>query len=119
MTSEHKPIHKAAARGYARASAAYESGRPDYPAAIDTWLRDTLGLSTQRAALDLGAGTGKFTSRLVATGADVSAVEPVDAMRKTLEANHPDVRSLAGSAEAIALEDASIDVVACSRPRHP
>jgi 16S rRNA A1518/A1519 N6-dimethyltransferase RsmA/KsgA/DIM1 with predicted DNA glycosylase/AP lyase activity len=36
--------------------------------------------------LDVGAGTGKFTRLLVATGARVLALEPVDAMRVQLRA---------------------------------
>lgn len=48
--------------------------------------------------VDIGAGTGKFTRLLVATGADVTAVEPVDARPACIEAERPAVRTLTGSA---------------------
>ena len=58
--------------------------------------------------VDVGAGTGKFIALLAATGADVTAVEPVDAMRKkiaTLQLR--DVHEVAGTAQAMPLTDES------------
>ena len=60
------------------AADAYVRGRPDYPPEVADWLRDDLALAPGRMVVDLGAGTGKFTPRLVATGATVIAVEPVE-----------------------------------------
>ncbi|MBI4920553.1 MAG: methyltransferase domain-containing protein [Devosia nanyangense] len=111
-------IHAAAATGFEAAADAYARGRPDYPAAIDTWLAATLGLRPGSVVVDLGAGTGKFTARLVATGADIIAIEPVDAMRARLAADLPSVRALAGTAEAIPLPDASVDAVVCAQAFH-
>ncbi|WP_432261250.1 class I SAM-dependent methyltransferase [Cupriavidus sp. TMH.W2] len=111
-------IHEAAAQGFASQADAYARGRPEYPAAIDGWLRGTLGLHAGRTALDLGAGTGKFTRRLVETGAAVIAVEPVAQMRAQLFAALPSVQVLAGSAEAIPLPDASVDAVVCAQAFH-
>jgi len=79
-------IHGSAETGYSKASDTYVSGRPDYPVEVDVWLREALGLRDGVTVLDLGAGTGKFTKRLVQTGALVSAVEPVAAMREKLGA---------------------------------
>ncbi|MFF1715031.1 class I SAM-dependent methyltransferase [Streptomyces sp. NPDC058268] len=61
--------------------------------------------------LDLGAGTGKLTARLVALGAEVIAVEPDAAMLTELRSALPGVRALSGGAESIPLPDASVDVV--------
>ncbi|MFD4476569.1 class I SAM-dependent methyltransferase [Streptomyces sp. NPDC058471] len=61
--------------------------------------------------LDLGAGTGKLTARLVALGAEVIAVEPDAAMLTELRSALPGVRALLGGAESIPLPDASVDVV--------
>ena len=77
-----------------------------------------MGLGSGRRVLDLGAGTGKFTKYLLATGAEVVAVEPVVAMRERLTAAFPRVRALSGQAEAIPLGDATVDAVVCAQAFH-
>lgn len=111
-------IHHAAADGYQQAADTYVRGRPDYPSALDPWLRETLGLEPGRVVVDLGAGTGKFTGRLLATGAQVIAVEPVAEMRARLAAALPLAQALDGSAEVIPLRDASVDVLVCAQAFH-
>jgi SAM-dependent methyltransferase len=111
-------IHHAAAHGFAANAGGYARGRPDYPAALDRWLCDAVHLASGRSVVDLGAGTGKFTPRLLATGAQVIAIEPVDAMRDRLATGFPQVDARAGSAEALPLEDASVDAVACAQAFH-
>lgn len=112
-------IHHAAEGYDTRATAdTYARGRPDYPPALDAWLRDTLGLHTGSTVLDLGAGTGKFTPRLLATGARVVAVEPVAAMREKLHASYGHVQALDGRADAIPLPDASLHAVVCAQSFH-
>ncbi|MDT0449518.1 class I SAM-dependent methyltransferase [Streptomyces hesseae] len=56
--------------------------------------------------LDLGAGTGKPTAALVASGAEVTAVEPDPEMLTEPRRALPAVRALPGSAEAIPLSAA-------------
>jgi SAM-dependent methyltransferase len=68
--------------------------------------------------LDLGAGTGKLTRALVQTGAHVIAVEPGEAMLDELRRVLPDVEALVGGAEAIPLDDASVDAVAVGQAFH-
>lgn len=112
-------VHRMAAEGYSPTAADhYVRGRPDYPPEVALWLRDTLGLRAGQTVADLGAGTGKFTRRLVDTGAHVIAIEPVAAMREKLAATlaHADVRD--GSAQAIPLADASVDAVVCAQAFH-
>lgn len=99
-------------------AAAYARGRPDYPEAAEDWLRGDLGLGAGKRALDLGSGTGKFLPRLLATGADVVAVEPLAEMRQHLSARHPEVEALSGTAQAIPLPDASMDAVICAQCFH-
>lgn len=111
-------VHATAATGFEAGADAYARGRPDYPAALDRWLRDKLQLGSRKAVLDLGAGTGKFTPRLLATGASVIAVEPVAAMRAKLSASYPNVSALDGTAEAIPLPNASLDAVVCAQAFH-
>jgi SAM-dependent methyltransferase len=99
---------------FADVAGAYERGRPGYPDDAVRWL---VG-DEQRDVVDLGAGTGKLTRALVAHGHRVVAVEPLDEMRTELEAAVPGVRGLAGSAEAIPLPDASVDVVTSAQAFH-
>ena len=111
-------IHPAAAQGYMANSLAYAKGRPDYPPDLAEWLRSDLALSPGKQALDLGSGTGKFLPTLLATGASVIAVEPVDAMRTQLMEANPGVEAKAGSAEQIPLGDGSMDAVICAQCFH-
>ncbi len=111
-------IHATAQTGFDTDAARYARGRPDYPDAVSGWLRDTLRLVPGKIAVDLGAGTGKFTRRLLATGAKVIAVEPVRAMRARLTAELPDLDMRDGNATAIPLPDASVDAVVCAQAFH-
>lgn len=77
---DKRHISKTAADGYAATAETYVRGRPDYPPEIADWLCNELNLYSESTVVDLGAGTGKFTPRLVATGAKVIAVEPVAEM---------------------------------------
>lgn len=88
-------VHSAAQQGFSAEAQRYAQGRPEYPEALSDWLRDALGLRPQTVAVDLGAGTGKFTRLLARTGARVVAVEPVDAMRAQLAEALPQVQALA------------------------
>jgi SAM-dependent methyltransferase len=115
MSSE--PIHHAA-QAYTGAADTYVKGRPDYPPELAQWLRDDVRLAAGSTVVDLGAGTGKFTPRLVATGARVIAVEPVAAMLAKLSSALPEVTALAGTATAIPRPDASVDAVVCAQAFH-
>jgi SAM-dependent methyltransferase len=99
---------------FAGVAAAYERARPTYPEEAVRWLAG----EEPRDVVDLGAGTGKLTRALVALGHRVTAVEPLDEMRAELEAAVPQVRAVAGTAEAIPLPDASADVVTCGQAFH-
>jgi ubiquinone/menaquinone biosynthesis C-methylase UbiE len=96
----------------------YERARPTYADDALRWLVDRIGVGPGRRVLDLAAGTGKLTRQLVALGASVVAVEPGDAMRSLLERVVPEAEALAGSAEAIPLDDASVDAVTVGQAYH-
>ena len=117
MRGEAGAIHEAA-RGFELAPKPYEIGRPDYPEEAIERLVAELGIGSDTRVLDLAAGTGKLARRLVPTGADLVAVEPVDAMRAALSASLPDVEALPGTAEAIPLQDASVDAVTVGQAFH-
>jgi len=68
--------------------------------------------------LDLGAGTGKLTGALLDAGHRVIAVEPLAEMRAILTSTLPAARALAGTAERLALPDASVDAVTVGAAFH-
>jgi SAM-dependent methyltransferase len=108
-------LHPAASAGFGRSVAAYERGRPGYPQDAVDFLAARLRLRAGRTVVDLAAGTGKLTRPLLATGAEVVAVEPVAEMRAALPAR---VRALDGMAEAMPLTTASVDAVAVAQAFH-
>lgn len=112
------PIDDVAARGFAAGARAYEAARPSYPDEVLAVLRDVAGIEAGTVVCDLAAGTGKLTRRLLELGADVVAVEPVDAMRDQLREAVPDVEAVDGTAEAIPLPERSVDVVTVAQAFH-
>lgn len=111
-------IREEASRGFQQGAAAYERGRPGYPPEAIEWLVGQLSLVPGRTVLDVAAGTGKLTRELVASGADVVAVEPVAAMRSVLEQVVPGARVLDGTAEALPLDDQSVDAITVAQAFH-
>lgn len=107
-----------ATRGFGAAAAAYERGRPDYPAAAVRRLVERLDLRPGRTVLDLAAGTGKLTRLLVPSGANVLAAEPLPEMRAELEKRVHGVATLGGTAERIPLVDAYVDAVTVGQAFH-
>jgi len=112
-------VHDEARRGFgtARAVAAYERGRPGYPAEAVAELVEALRVGPGARVLDLAAGSGKLTRQLVGSGARLVAVEPSAAMRDRL-ASVAGVRVLDGTAEAIPLPDGSLDAVTVGQAFH-
>ncbi|MBU6502391.1 MAG: methyltransferase domain-containing protein [Burkholderiales bacterium] len=111
-------VHVAAQQGFTKEAQMYARGRPEYPPALASWLTGPVALAPGRSVADIGAGTGKFTSLLPATGADVVALEPVDAMRAQLQQHLPAVRALAGTAQSMPLAGGSLDAVVCAQSFH-
>jgi SAM-dependent methyltransferase len=95
-------------------AAAYERGRPSYPPEAIDWLLP----AGARDVLDLGAGTGKLTTRLVERGLDVVAVDPIPEMLDVLRTSLPDTPALLGTAEEIPLPDNSVDAVLVAQAWH-
>ncbi len=111
-------VHPMAEKGFGHAADTYVRGRPDFPPAALDWLRDEVGLGSGKTVIDLGAGTGKFTRLLIETGASVTAVEPIDAMRQRLARELPSVTTLAGRAQDIPMANGSADAVVCAQAFH-
>jgi ubiquinone/menaquinone biosynthesis C-methylase UbiE len=85
---------------------------------VDEWLLRDLGLNRGKTVLDLGAGTGKFSKKLLATGAAVFALDPVPAMLEQLFQQYPSIEAKLGSAEDIPFADGFFDAVVCAQSFH-
>ena len=95
-------------------AAAYERGRPSYPPEAIDWLLPRHA----HDVLDLGAGTGKLTTRLVERGLAVVAVDPIPEMLDVLSRSLPQTPALLGTAEEIPLPDNSVDAVLVAQAWH-
>lgn len=103
------------ASSFGAAANAYAAHRPDYAHDAIRWALEP---APGPRVLDLGAGTGKLTATLAAMGADVTAVEPDQAMLATLRSDLSEVTASPGSAESIPLPDASVDAVLAGNAMH-
>jgi ubiquinone/menaquinone biosynthesis C-methylase UbiE len=111
-------VHPVAAAGFGAGAEVYERARPSYPVEAVEWLAERTGLGPGRTIVDVGAGTGKLTRLLPATGARVIAVEPVPEMRAKLLEVIPGVEALEGTAERLPLADSEADVVVVAQAFH-
>ena len=95
--------------------------RPGYPPGVLQLLRDECGLAPQHVVADIASGTGIWTRMLLENGNHVFAVEPNPDMRhagERLLALFPKFTSVAGTAEATTLADASLDFVTAAQAAH-
>jgi SAM-dependent methyltransferase len=111
-------VHATASEGFTKGTDAYERARPSYPPDAVAVVVDELGIGPASTVVDLAAGTGKFTRLLAPTGAHLIAVEPVEAMRTKLAEVVPGVDVRDGTAEALPLDDASVDAVTVAQAFH-
>ena len=106
---------------YDEQSKVYDEGRALPPEGIAVWMVNAKRhVPDAIRILDLGAGTGRFSSALADTyDADVYAVEPSAGMREHARTKpHALVHVVAGVAEAIPLPDASVDLAWLSNVVH-
>ncbi len=102
----------------------YVRYRPGYPAALFALLERECGLHAGCRVAEAGAGTGIFALQMLgmlAASGRVFGVEPNAAMRAAAEASlggDPRFVSVAGSAEATSLPDASVDLVIAAQAFH-
>ncbi len=82
----------------------YDAARPDYPESIYARLRARCGLAPGCRTLEIGAGTGTATRRLLALGAELVALEPDARLAAFLRANVGN----AADVRTVAFEDAEL-----------
>jgi len=99
----------------------YVRYRPGYPAALLDLLRAECVLSPNHIVADIGSGTGLLSRLFLANGNRVFGVEPNQEMLQAGEEflnSFPKFTSVAGSAEATSLGDASVDFVTAGQAFH-
>lgn len=71
-----------------------------------TWAKGVAGL-----VLDVGCGPGQWTQYLAGHGIDVEGIDPVPAFVEHARTTYPAARYRVGRAEALGVEDSSVDGV--------
>jgi SAM-dependent methyltransferase len=99
----------------------YVRSRPSYPSAVLDVLQAETGRADTAVVADVGSGTGISAALFLGGGYEVYGVEPNDAMRAAAEARLGHDRrfhSVAGTAEATTLPDASVDLIVAAQAFH-
>jgi SAM-dependent methyltransferase len=96
----------------------YEASRPRYDERVVATLVEHLDLSPGVPVLELGAGTGQLSRALVAAGLDLIAVEPLAQTRSLLAEAIGAERVRDGRAEAIPLQDGTVQAVLAADSFH-
>jgi SAM-dependent methyltransferase len=105
---------------FGTAAAAYTAVRPDYPDRVYEVLRDRCRLGPASRVLEIGAGSGQATKRLVEVAASVVAVEPSDVLAEDLRARlrAPRLQVVVAAFEDVDLASSSFDLVAVATAFH-
>lgn len=129
MSTAVPVVHTASSEGYGNdiATAAYENGRPSYylPAIKSLVQHASSRVSSSPLKIvEIAAGTGIFTRLLVTylersnTAFTLTAVEPVEAMRRKFASLTPNVPIAEGTAADTKLESNSADIIVCAQSFH-
>ncbi len=102
------------ARSFGGIADAYEAARPGYPPVAVSWLVHP----DEVRVVDVGAGTGKLSRALLATGHEVVAVDPSAEMLTVLRTQTPDIGTLVGTGEQLPIPDGSVDAVSYAQAWH-
>ncbi|HTZ95100.1 MAG TPA: class I SAM-dependent methyltransferase [Terriglobales bacterium] len=99
----------------------YVRYRPGYPKEVIELLERDCALTAASVIADIASGTGIFTRLLLENGNHVFGVEPNADMRRAGEeflSSYPNFSSVAGTAEATTLANASVDFVTAAQAAH-
>lgn len=84
------PIDMPRRMSFDRDALAYHRGRPEYPSRVYELLSEHFGLTSGMHVLEIGAGSGIATTKLLACGATVTAIEPGAHLAAVLRERHRD-----------------------------
>jgi SAM-dependent methyltransferase len=101
-----------------RLAADYASARPPYPTVIYDLLSSEGVIGPGLRVLEIGAGAGLATKRLVAAGSHVTALEPGPALCSLLEETVPGVPVVPSRLEEAELPPATFDSVVAATSMH-
>lgn len=93
----------------------YDKFRPSYPSELVDWLYSLTGAE---AVADIGAGTGKFTEKLLEKPWRVTAVEPNSDMLNKLRSNFRNIEVVQASAENTGLPAHSFGLITTAQAFH-
>ncbi|CAH1799734.1 unnamed protein product [Owenia fusiformis] len=115
-------LHANVVEGF-KSGDSYNSHRPDYTEETTNFVLNKLNLETERAydILELGAGTGIFTRKLLEYDTKdlrILAADPLENFLEKLKLLSPDVETLQCSAESIPLPDCSVKNIICAQSLH-
>jgi len=99
----------------------YAKYRPGYPGEVIDILKSECGLTEGCSVADVGSGTGILSEVFLGNGNTVFAVEPNAPMRLFAERDlqkFPKFMSIEATAEATALEPASVDFIVAGQAFH-
>lgn len=98
----------------------YELGRPSYPDVLLEYIQNKFNITENTYIADIGAGTGKFTEKLLDLGCYVIAVEPnqkkANELRDGLSCNQLTIRER--PAEMTEIEANTVDIITVAQAFH-
>ncbi|WP_104109373.1 class I SAM-dependent methyltransferase [Arthrobacter sp. N199823] len=95
----------------------YHKVRPGYPQESLSWLEDSSPRPVHDA-LDIGAGTGKYTQLLAQRQWNITAVDPSADMLAQLAADIPEATTMVGTAEKLELSAECMDLAVVAQAWH-
>lgn len=129
MSAKANTVHPTSLNSFNSNHSLYDRVRPDFSLEFVTKFLKDLDLTksngtfnNEKQILELAAGTGKFTKKLVGAGwttfDQLKIVEPSSGMLDSFKKNFPNLDAKLGSSYEIPLEDNSIDAVIIAQGFH-
>jgi ubiquinone/menaquinone biosynthesis C-methylase UbiE len=107
---------------YSKKAGVYHRARSSYPKEIvREMFKNINNINVSPVVIDVGAGTGKFTSLLLEQGSIVYAVEPNQAMREQLTlayGHNPNLHIITATAEKTTLPSGVADLIVVAHAFH-